>query len=91
MLYNGPNGKTLVSDEFNQMCIDLHVEATVQAYPNPGNMSGTMRLITFRNFDQAMVKVIQSNNKEHIVPGKGSVQVMLKPDEPLPKLERIEE
>jgi hypothetical protein len=91
MLFNGPNGKTLVSDEFNQMCIDNHVEASVQAYPNPGNLHGAMRLITFRNFDAVTVKVVRSNNKVELIPSKGTLQVMLAPEEPLPTLERMED
>ena len=90
MLYNGQHGKSLASDDFNQMCIDCRVEATIQVYPNPGNMEKAMRLITFRNFNIETVKVIQPN-KEQIIPGKGTLQMMLAPDEPLPSLERIEE
>lgn len=89
MLYNGQVGKSLVSDDFNQMCVDHHVEATIQVHPNPGDPLRAMRLITFRNFNAATVKVIQFN-KEQIIPGKGTLQVMLIPDEPLPKLEGIE-
>jgi acetolactate synthase regulatory subunit len=90
MLYSGQHGKTLVSDEFNRMCVDCRVEATIQAYPNPGNVERAMRVVTFRNFNVGTVKVIQSN-REQIIPGKGTLQLMLTPDEPLPKLERIEE
>lgn len=89
MLYSGQSGKSLVSDEFNQMCIDCHVEATIQAYPNPGDMQRAMRLITFRNFDLSTVKVF-CINKVHIIPGKGTAQVMLSADDPLPILERTE-
>lgn len=90
MLYSGPNGPSLVSDEFNKMCVDCHVEATVQSFPNPGNMQNVMRLVTFQNFNLETVKVIRPNKIE-MIPGKGSIQVMLMPDEELPTLERMEE
>ena len=90
MLFNGPNGKTMVSDEFNQACVDNHVEATIQVHPNPGNLNKTMRLITFRNFNTVTVKIIRSNNKVEFMPSKGTLQIMLMPDDPLPTLERME-
>jgi hypothetical protein len=91
MFYSGKYGKSLVSDDFNQMCVDTSVEATIQAYPNPGTISGSMRVVTFKNFKPGTVKVIRSNGKIDMIPGKGTVQIMLYPEEPLPNLERIEE
>jgi hypothetical protein len=90
MLYNGQNGKTLVSDNFNENCVDCKVEATIQAFPNPGDVMKAMRLITFRNFSDQTVKVIRISGKIDMIPGKGTVQIMLMPDDELPKLERIE-
>lgn len=90
MLHNGQYGKSLVSEEFNQMCIDNHVEATIQAFPNPGSLQQGMRLITFRNFNDTTVKVTWSN-KMQMVPAKGTLQVLLPPDEPLPNIERMED
>jgi hypothetical protein len=89
MLFSGQRGPSLVSEDFNQMCVDYHVEATVQAYPNPGK-GGTMRIITFRNFNDVTIEVIQFN-KTTFIPAKGTGQVMLMPDEALPKLERIKD
>jgi hypothetical protein len=88
MLYSGPHGKSLVTDEFNQMCVDCHVEAVVQAFPNPGNLQKAMRKISFRNFDAVTVKVIRANKIE-MIPGKGTLEVLLLADEELPKLERV--
>jgi len=90
VLHNGQYGKSLISDEFNQLCIDNHIEATVQAYPNPGNLQNAVRLITFRNFNAVTVKVIQSN-KVQMIPATGTLQIMLLPDEPLPSFERMED
>jgi hypothetical protein len=89
MLYSGQNGPSLVSEAFNQMCVDQRVEATVQAFPNPGQ-SRAMRIITFRNFNDCTIEIIQSN-KTTFIPAKGTGLVMLKPDEPLPTIERMKE
>lgn len=89
MLYNSRFGKTTVSDEFNQMCVDFHVEATVQVFPNPGNLKSAPRMITFRSFVNETIKVVRGA-KIDLIPAKGTVQVMLQHDEPLPKLERME-
>jgi len=92
MLYNGDKAPSLVSEEYNQMCVDNHVEATVQAFPNPGSPFKAMRLVTFRNFNETTIRVIQfdRDGKTHDIPGKGTVQVMLMPDEPLPIFEKVE-
>ena len=90
MLYSGSRGTSLVSDEFNQMCVDYRVEATIQVQPNPGNPQKAMRLITFRSFNTETVAIIQSNNKVQLIPSKGTAQVMLVSDEPLPKLDKLE-
>ena len=89
MLYGGPFNKSLVSDEFNQMCVDCSVEATIQALPNPGNLTKAMRVITFRNFKDTDVKIIRIG-KIDFIPAKGTAQIMLGPDEPLPTLERTQ-
>ena len=92
MFYDGKFGKSLVSDEFNQLCTDCHVEASVRPFPNPGNPSMPMRVVIFRNFNQREeVKVTQFNEKKevHLIPAKGELQIMLKPGEQLPHLERI--
>ena len=93
MLYNGPNGKSLVSEEFNQMCVDNQVECTVQARPNPGNPYQAMRMLTFRNFSDSTVKVYQLNKKKqvHQIPAFGSIELMLAPDEELPKIEKVKD
>jgi hypothetical protein len=89
MLYSGQNGPSLVSEAFNQMCVDQRVEATVQAYPNPGQ-NKAMRVITFRNFNDCTI-LIRQDHKITFIPAKGTAQVMLKPDEPLPTIERMKE
>lgn len=83
-------GENSDSEEFKQACVDTYVEATVQAFLNPGNLQAAMRMITFRNFNIRTVKVIQGK-KTHMIPGNGTVQVLLSPDEPMPRLERMED
>lgn len=91
MLYPGPNGPSLVSNEFNDMCIEFRVEVTIQILSNPGDIFRSMRVITFRNFSDETIKVLQQDKRKsvHYIPGKGTVQVMIAPDESLPMFERI--
>lgn len=96
MLFAGKRGDSLVSDEFNQMCTEARVEARVQAFPNPGNLTKALRLITFRNFNKELVTVVQQSNKNtiHYIPAAiqgldgrlttGELQILIMPDEPLP-------
>jgi hypothetical protein len=93
MLFDGPNGKTLVSEEFNQMCVNNQVECSVQARPNPGNPYRAMRMLTFRSFSDSTIRVYQFDEKKqvHEIPAFGSIQVMLMtPDEPLPRIEKVD-
>jgi len=93
MLFDGPRGKTLVSEEFNQMCIDNQVEVTIQARPNPGNPYVATRLLTIRSFSDSVIKVYQQGSKEqiHMIPAHGSVEVMLmSSNDPLPRFEKVE-
>ena len=96
MLYAGRAGKSLVSDEFNQMCTEAKVEARIQAFPNPGNPEKALRLITFRNFNKEIATVTQQNaqRKVHYIPAAmqgidgrlttGELQMLLQPNEELP-------
>lgn len=97
MLYQGKFGKSLVTEEFNQMCFDHKVEARVQPFPNPSDPFRCMRLITFKNFDMTPVRVTQFDKKKqlHFIPARisassdpGELQIMLMPDEDLPLLEK---
>jgi hypothetical protein len=92
MLFNTLKSPSLVSDEFNGMCVEFKVEAQVQVLPNPGNIRRSMRLITFRNFNDYTLKVVQFDAKQqvHMIPAKGTIQVMVAPDEQLPKIERTD-
>jgi hypothetical protein len=91
MIFDGPNGKTLVSEEFNQMCMDECVEVQVQAMPNPGDPFRAIRMLTIRNFNDTTVRVMQYNDKNtvHYIPAKGSVQMTLAAIEPMPSIERM--
>lgn len=90
MLFPGKFAPSLVSDAFNDMCVEQRVEARVQASPNPGDPFRAMRLVTLKNFNTVNVKVTQQNKRKqvHILLPKGELQIMLKPDEDLPIVEK---
>ena len=83
-------GKSLVTPEFNQMCVEAGVEARVQPMVNPGNPFRAMRLITFKNFGNGMVTVTQYDKKrtKNILQPKGELQIMLQNDEHLPLIQK---
>lgn len=93
MLYDGPRGKTLVPPEFNQLCIDNQVEVTVQAFSNPGNPYRAMRKLSFHNFSDNVIVVRQFNakNQSHNIPARGTLEILLMNDEPLPMIEKVED
>lgn len=93
MLYNGPNGKSLVSEEFNQLCVANQVEVTVQAFPNPGNPYRAMRKLTIRSFSDSIIRVMQYNAKSqiHNIPERGSIEILLSESEPMPLIEKVED
>ena len=86
MLYSGQFGKTLVSDEFNARCVQAGVSAQVQAFPNPGDMTRSLRKITLTNFNATPVTVVQQNRRkqEHVIPAKGDLVIVLDAGEHLP-------
>lgn len=90
MLYSGAYGKSLVSDDFNQKCLEMHVEARVQSFPNPGDPMHSMRLVTFKNFNNESVTVIEQNRKQkrHFIPAKGELQIMVAPGEEMPLVQK---
>ena len=90
MLYTGPSGRSLASEDFNRLCTENRVEAKIQAYPNPGNPFRAMRLITFTNFNNEPMTIVQQNvrKKRHLLPAKGTLDIMLAPDEPMPEIEK---
>jgi hypothetical protein len=92
MLYPGQNGRSLVSDDFNRICTENRVEAKIQAFPNPGDPLHSMRLITFTNFNNTPLKIAQLGRKPkiHHLPAKGTLEIMLAPDDPLPEIKGIE-
>lgn len=92
MLFDAQHGKSLVTEAFNQMCVDHQVECSIQPLANPGNPFRAMRMLKFRNFSNDTVRVFQFDSKKqiHEIPAQGSVELMLGPDEPLPILEKVE-
>lgn len=89
-MYTGPGGRSLVSEDFNRLCTENRVEAKIQAYPNPGNPLRSMRLITFTNFNNEPMTIIQqgTRKKRHLLPAKGTLDIMLAPDEPMPEIQK---
>lgn len=81
--------ESLVSEEFNQMCVEAHVEAKVSPMPNPGDPYKSLRRIAFRNFGMTSARVTQFNRKQevHTIPAKGGLEIMLAADEAMPLVE----
>jgi hypothetical protein len=68
------------------MCVEMRVEARVQASPNPGNPWRAMRLITFKNFNNEPVNVFEQGRKKkkHVIPAKGELLIAIPPDDDYP-------
>ena len=84
-------GRSLITEEFNRLCTENRIEARIQAFPNPGNPLRAMRLITFTNFNNEPMTIIQQGTrrkKRHLLPAKGTLEVLLAPDEPMPEIEK---
>lgn len=92
MLFSGPHGPSLVSEEFNRLCVQNRVEFTIKPLPNPGNPFQSIRMAEVRSFSDQTVRVIQNdrNKTVHNIPAQGSVQFTMKPDEPLPDIEQVD-
>lgn len=91
MLYPGKHGQSLVSEEFNQMCVDNNVEVTVKALPNPGNPYQAVRMLEFKSFTDSVIRVTQYDHKNtvHNIPARGSIQMVLGASESLPLIEKV--
>lgn len=87
MLYSGQFGETLVSDQFNALCILARVEAQIQPFPNPGDPSKSARMIRFRNFNTDKAVKVTQLKQTHMIPANGELTIMLRADEDLPNLE----
>ncbi len=81
--------RSLVSDEFNRLCVQKRVEAKVQAYPNPGDPLRSVRLITFKNFNNEPITIFQNNRKKTrtVIPPNGEAEIMVMSGEELPDIE----
>jgi hypothetical protein len=91
MMYPGPNGPSLISEEFNQLCIDNQVEVSVKPLPNPGTPYQAIRMLEIKSFSDSVVCVTQNDTKRttHYIPAHGSIQMILRPDELLPNIEKV--
>jgi hypothetical protein len=91
MLYPGPNGPSLVSEEFNELCVLNQVEVAVKPLPNPGSPYQAVRMLEIRSFSDSVVCITQndSNRTTHYIPARGSIQMILKSDEQLPNIEKV--
>ncbi len=89
MSYDSFFGKSTELEDFNQLCVEFHLEATVQSLPNPGSLRAA-RIMNIKSFGDQVIKVIQENGQVRMIPEKGEIQFMLLPDEQLPTFERME-
>jgi hypothetical protein len=78
-----------ISEEFNQLCVNCLVKASVRLFSNPGDPINLMRLLTLHNFNKSDVVRVVRGDKEIYIPAEGELQIMLKPDEPWPHVEKI--
>lgn len=76
-------------EEFRELCTEYHIEAKIEALPNPSTL-GILRVITFQNFGEEVIRVLSQTGQSVYLPAKGTTQMMLGPDEPPPTFERIE-
>ena len=85
-----PERGRLVSEEFNTLCVQAHVEARVSPYSNPGDPYFSLRKITFQNFNNSLVKIIrQDKNKTvYYIPIKGTLEIVIGRGEPYPFIEK---
>lgn len=90
MLFLGQQGRSLVSEDFNSLCTENRIEAKIQAFPNPGDPLRSMRLITFTNYNNEPLTIVQQDRKKtrHLLPAKGTLDIMLSSDEPLPEIQK---
>ena len=62
----------------------------MQPLPNPGDPYRALLLITFKSFNDDVLKVTQNNKKNqvHLLPSKGEIQIMVMPGEDMPIIEK---
>ena len=79
MLYDGPFGKSLTSEEFTRACVAAKVEVTIQAYPNPGDIYHASRVLTIKSFNNKTIRIYQRNAKhsEYLLPPRMERKIML--------------
>jgi hypothetical protein len=77
-----------ISEEFNQLCRNCSVKASVRLFSNPGNPMNLLRLVTLHNFNKAEIIKVIRNGKIQFIPAEGELQIMLAPDESWPQIER---
>ena len=92
-MLQGLNSVNFISEEFNQWCVQNNVQVTVKPLPNPGNPYQAVRMLEFRSFSRSVIKVTQKdrNRTEHYIPAEGTIQFIIKPDEQLPDIEKVED
>jgi hypothetical protein len=79
MLYKGPFGDSLTSEEFTRACVAARVEVTIQAYPNPGDIYHASRILTIKSFNNKTIRIYQRNAKhsEYLLPPRMERKIML--------------
>lgn len=88
-MYQQNPGRT-ISEEFKDQCDQFRVMVGMRPHPNPGNPYQPMRLISFKNFNNEPITVVQNNRKmrKHVIPAFGELQIMLEPGEQFPTLSK---
>lgn len=80
-----------LSEEFNRWCVENHVEAKVIALPNPGDPYKSLLMLEFRSFSDSVIRVTQKdrNSTVHNIPARGTIQLIVRPGESLPDIEKV--
>jgi len=76
-------------EEFHDLCAQFHIEAKIEALPNPSDY-GMIRIFTFQSFNDDTIRVILEHGDTVMLPARGTVQIMLLLHELPPTFERIE-
>ena len=68
------------------MCLGAQVEASVQPFLNPGDPFNFLRLISFQNYGDRIVTIIQRDKKKTTtnILAKGELKILLQYGEDLP-------
>ncbi len=77
-------------DQFKEHCEAYRVMVGIRAFPNPGSPYEPMRVLSFRNFTNALIHVQRLDKKarKYVLPANGTLEIMIAPSEPYPQLSK---